>query len=171
MSHRAHLRKPASLVLLASLGVSALALLPAGAEHFDMIISVKSQKDYAESPWDTYPPPDGRNPRPSVTAVRGEELQVEWRARSEYPHGTMKNVIIRLFAVRMPKVGAELPEDPLPRIFDNTITGDFLPKHSARGSLRFRFTEPGVYLVRLQDEGTMPEHDHDHFAALDVKVE
>ena len=56
-------------------------------------------------------------------------------------------------------------------MLDNTITADFLSHHTARGLLNFRVTEPGNYLVRLESEATIREHGHDHFGALDLKVE
>ncbi|MBM3459777.1 MAG: hypothetical protein FJX77_14745 [Armatimonadetes bacterium] len=83
----------------------------------------------------------------------------------------MKSVTVRLILVRL--AGATVEEIPpdAPRLFDNTITCDFLPKHSARGILQFRIPDPGSYRLRLESEGTRPEHDHDHFSAMDVLVE
>jgi hypothetical protein len=157
-------------------GLAALALLAlsprARAEHFDILLTVRSAAGMAESGWDTDPPEGGLHDRQVVTAKAGEDLTLEWRLRSEFPHGTMKKVGIRIFVA--PE--AALNQRPLPppgaeRVVNFGFTADFLPKHSGRGQLHFRVTQPGLYLVRLQSENTLAEHGHEHFAALDLKVE
>jgi hypothetical protein len=155
-----------------TLVLAALSLRPARAEHFDIVLSIKSSRGSAEAHWDTSPPEGGRNPRQSVTAAVGEELLVEWSLRSEFPHGAMKRVRVRLFAAPETEIGQRnLPLPSVPRLFDNSFIADFLPHHSARGQLRFRVRKPGAYLVRLESEQTQEEHGHEHFAALDLRVE
>lgn len=143
----------------------------ARAEHFDIYLTVRSAAGSAESGWDTDPPEGGLHERQVVTAKTGEDLQLQWRLRSEFPHGTMKKVVIRIFVA--PE--AQLGQKPLPaantRVVDNSFTADFLPKHAARGETHFRVMQPGNYLVRLQSENTIAQHGHEHFAAVDLKVE
>lgn len=154
------------------LSAAILPSIPARAEHFDIYLSVRSRSGVAESGWDTDPPEGGLKERQTVTAAVGEELHLEWRLRSEFPHGTMKQVGIRLFAAEEPKLGQkELPRATVPRVFDNSFTADFLPQHSAQGHFYFRVPQPGNYLIRLQSENTAAEHGHEHFAAVDLKVE
>lgn len=164
--------RPGWIVAAALLTAGVLEALPARAEHFDIYLSVRSRTGLAESGWDTDPPEGGLKERQLVTAAVGEELNLEWRLRSEFPHGTMKRVGIRLFAAPEEKAGQRpLPPPTAPRVFDNSFTADFLPQHSAQGHFRFRVMKPGLYLVRLQSENTLAEHGHEHFAALDLKVE
>jgi hypothetical protein len=161
------------LVLAAGLGLAAAAvsMLPARAEHFDMQLSVRSSKGIAEASWDTSPPEGGFNPRQVVEAAAGEDLLLKWRSRSEFPHGPMKAVRTHLFVVRQKEIGQKpLPPAGTPHVLDNIFTVDFLPHHSAYGHLHFRVTEPGNYLVRLESEETLEEHNHEHFAALDLLV-
>lgn len=151
--------------------VAGLSSLPAGAEHFEITLSVQTSQGRAESGWDTFPPEGGLNPRQSVTAAAGEEVQVEWRLRSEFPHGVMKKVVIRLYVAPEREAGQKAPPLPgTPRVVDNSFTADFLPHHSARGAFRFRAPAPGAYLVRLQSETTQTEHGHEHFGAVDLVV-
>jgi hypothetical protein len=84
----------------------------------------------------------------------------------------MKRVRVELYGVREESIGqSHLPPASSPRLFENRFVADFLPKHSAKGHIRFRATEPGSYLIRLDSEETINEHGHEHFAALDLKVE
>ncbi|HEU4751767.1 MAG TPA: hypothetical protein VFU47_01585 [Armatimonadota bacterium] len=145
---------------------------PAGAEHFDITLRLRTSKGVAESSWDTSPPEGGLNARQSVTASAGEELYLEWSFRSEFPHGVMKAVRARLFVAPEGEIGQrKLPPAGTPTVLDNDLVASFRPKHLARGHLYFRAPEPGNYLVRLESEETIKEHGHEHFAALDLKVE
>src|SRR5436309_1922994 len=85
---------------------------PVAAEHFDIQLTLKTSQGIAEASWDTSPPEGGRNPRQTAAARVGEPLILEWRLRSEFPHGIMKKVRIHLFAARESEVGQSLL--PLP---------------------------------------------------------
>jgi hypothetical protein len=149
-----------------------LAARNARAEHFDIGLIVRTSQGQAEASWDTAPPEGGLNRRESVTAKVGEEILLEWRMRSEFPHGTMKNVVVRLFVAPEREIGqTELPAADAPHVIDNSFTADYLPHHTGRGHVRFRVMEPGNYLVRLESETTIQEHGHEHFGAVDLKVE
>jgi len=155
--------------------VANLALLgtvPARAEHFDISLIVRTAKGFAESGWDTAPPEGGLNKRQAITATVGEDIETEWRMRSEFPHGIMKNVTIRMFVAPEKEIGQlELPAADAPRVLDNSFVADYLPKHQAKGLLHFRVLQPGNYLVRIESEWTQREHGHEHFGAVDLKVE
>lgn len=155
--------------------VANLALLgtvPARAEHFDISLIVRTAKGFAESGWDTAPPEGGLNKRQAITAAVGEDIETEWRMRSEFPHGIMKNVTIRMFVAPEKEIGQlELPAADAPRVLDNSFVADYLPKHQAKGLLHFRVLQPGNYLVRIESEWTQREHGHEHFGAVDLKVE
>ena len=158
------------------LAAAALTLgLPGGrarAEHFDILLTVRSAAGMAESGWDTDPPEGGLHDRQVVTAKAGEDLTLEWRLRSEFPHGTMKKVGIRIFVAPEGALNQRpLPPPTAERVLDYHFMADFLPKHSGKGAMHFKVTEPGLYLVRLQSENTLAEHGHEHFGALDLKVE
>jgi hypothetical protein len=161
-------------VTLACFGGISLALVstvPARAEHFDILLRLRSAQGVAESGWDTAPPEGGVKQRERVRAAAGEEVTLEWQLRSEFPHGIMKDVTIRIFVAPIARAGQkELPAVDGPRVIDNSFTADFLPHHSARGHVRFRVIEPGDYLVRLQSEDTQTGHGHEHFGAVDLQV-
>lgn len=155
-----------------AIGTAIYASLPANAEHFDITLRLRNSKEFVDAGWDSTPPEGGVQKRPVLTAAAGEDLVLEWTLRSEYPHGVMKRVHIHLFAAKEGEIGQrELPPRNTPHVFDNSFVADFLPKHISRGHTTFRVMEPGAYLIRLQSEETQKEHDHEHFSAIDLKVE
>jgi hypothetical protein len=164
---------------VAWIGAAALAaavgLLPrrAGAEHFAITLRVISGQQRAETIMDTTPPIGGVNPRPVVMAHPGDEVRVDWRMRSSYPHGIMKDVTVHFFVVREEKLGQKPVPDPAGSagVVDNSFVMDFAPDAAAQGALRFRAGAPGNYLVRVQSENTHQEHGHEHFSAIDLHVE
>jgi len=114
----------------------------------------------------------GVNPRPVVAARAGQEIQVTWSMRSEYPHGVMKAVQVHFNVVPVQAVGqAHLPSAATPHLVDTKFRMDYLPDYAAQGQLKFRVEKPGCYLVRLTSEGTEKGHGHEHFSAIDLKAE
>ncbi|HZO91381.1 MAG TPA: hypothetical protein VFB38_23865 [Chthonomonadaceae bacterium] len=162
-----------------ALAVGALAVAaallprPAGAEHFDILLRVQSPQGQAETFMDTTPPIGGLNPRPVVKARVGDILRIAWRMKSAFPHGTMKNVTIHFFIVREQQLGQKPVPDPAgpAGVVDNSFVMDFAPDAAATGALRYKVTEPGDYLIRVQSENTHEEHEHEHFSAIDLHVE
>lgn len=167
-----HSRQRAVLMTLAGLLAALLGARPVNAEHFEVSLRLTGASGRAEAGWDTDPPEGGLNPRQRLLARAGEELLLEWRMRSEFPHGVMKDVTIRLLVAPQRETGQkEVPPADTPRVLDNSFTADFLPDHSAKGHVRFRAPAPGTYLVRLQSEHTLFEHGHEHFGAVDLVVQ
>ena len=163
--------------------VTAVALLlaaavPARAEHFEIDITVKTPRGQAESHWDTTPPIGGVNPRPVAKAKVGDRIDIEWLMRSVYPHGTLKNVGVHFFVAREGAVGQKTPPDlkSMPDVksgkwLDSRLVMDFLPDHAARGSVQLTARAPGLYLIRVESDNTDSIQAHEHFSAIDLRVE
>jgi hypothetical protein len=146
--------------------------VPAQAEHFAIDLKVKTPRGQAEAHWDSSPPVGGVNPRPVVSAKVGDRVEIEWLVRSVYPHGVMKNVTVHLFVVREAAVGQKSPPDAkAERWAESQVVMDFLPDHAARGSLQLTARAAGAYLMQIESEGTEKEVGHEHFAAIDLRVE
>lgn len=162
MGHRA------LLVLVLLIGAAA----PAWAEHFDIDLTVTAPHDQAEAHWDTSPPEGGVNPRPLVTAKVGDRLEITWLMRSVFPHGVLKDVRVHFFVAREAALRQKQAPDLKKGVWaESRMRMDFLPDHAARASVQLTARTPGIYLVRVESEGT--EHDvaHEHFSAIDLKVE
>ena len=165
--------KIALLVATSLLGLAALTLRPAGAEHFDIMLRVEAPKSRGEAFWDTTPPLGGVNPRPVVKAKVGEDIRITWRMKNVFPHDTMKKVTIHFFVVKEEKTAQKPVPNPAgpAGLVDNSFVMDFAPNAAANGALKLKFTDPGSYLVRVQSEDTHQDHDHEHFSAIDVEIE
>jgi hypothetical protein len=152
--------------------VLAAVVARASAEHFDITLRVDSPQSMATAGWDTSPPEGGVNPRQVVTARAGQEIKVEWSMRSAFPHGDMKNVVVHFYVAPEEAVGQKkLPPPSAEHLVDTAFRMDFHPDYAAKGAVRFRVEKPGNYLVHLASEGTQREHGHEHFSAVDLKVE
>ncbi len=178
-------------VVSAATSLAALSVnrVVARAEHFEMTLHVarenvpgssrqngdaenKSPVDKVDAFMDTTPPIGGVNPRPILRLKAGESLKASWHVTDNYPHGMLKAATIHFFIVREGALGQKPVPDPSGKsgVLDNSLTVDFTEKSTAAGMARLKITEPGFYLFRVQSEDTHNEHDHEHFAAVDIQV-
>lgn len=141
------------------------------AEHFDILLTLRNSRGFTESSWDTSPPEEGKNGRPRFQALLGEPLELEWKVRSAYPHGVLKDAGVHIFVEPAGLMDSPAATRERARILETRLTADFLPQHVGRGHIKFRVKKPGNYLVRLQSENTALGQGHEHFSAIDLKVE
>ena len=165
-------------VLVTGVALLLAAVGPARAEHFEIDITVKTPLGQAESHWDTTPPVGGVNPRPVVAAKVGDRIEIDWLMRSVYPHGTLKNVGVHFFVVREASIGQKavpdlksMPDVKSGKWLDSRLVMDFLPDHAARGSVQLTARAAGIYLIRVESEHTEQIQGHEHFSAIDLRVE
>jgi hypothetical protein len=160
------------IVTCTTLLLASSLLRSAYAEHFDILLQVKSGDKQAEASMDTTPPIGGVNPRPVLKVHVGDPIQVAWRLKNSSPHGALKGVTIHFFVVRQAKTGQKPVPDPAGQagLFDSSFTTDLAIAAVSTGSLKLKIGDPGNYLVRLQSEGTHEEAGHEHFSAVDVEV-
>jgi hypothetical protein len=145
----------------------------ARAEHFDVLLHVEVGPQQVNAFMDTTPPIGGVNKRPVIKTMANQEILVRWRMKSVFPHGVMRGAVIHFFVVREAEIGQKPVPDPAgpAGLVDNSCTMDFSPNGVASGMLRFKVDTAGNYLVRVQSEETHQEHDHEHFAAIDLQVQ
>ena len=100
-----------------------------------------------------------------------ELLVPQFILTNAYPHGELKEVIVRFFVVREDKAG----QKSLPNLAKgSTVTeGSFKvnlkPKARVGARVAFSIRQPGVYLLRVDTSNT--KSDHEHFSAIDIQVE
>ncbi len=158
-----------------ALGLTAAAfILPhnAKAEHFGIVLQVSGDGQQVQATMDTSPPPQGYNPRPVLQVQSGDMVVVHWRITNQFPHGAINHAGVHFYVAPEQSIGQKtVPSPNSPdTVLDNEFQMNFAPHASASGEARFRADSPGVYLVRLQSEGTAREFGHEHFAAVDLKV-
>jgi len=136
-------------------------------EHFQIELTIETPQDKVTAHSDTFPPPEGLNPRPVCHARHGEPLVLQFFFTSNFPHGTKKSVGVHYF-IRPAKPGATTqPTEPTAP--EGTFTMDFKPDGRVGLRQQFRIDKPGTYLVRV--ESRQSDSDHEHFSALDLVIE
>jgi hypothetical protein len=161
------------------LAVLVLALCPwiARAEHADIKLQVfrvdpASGESLAEASAsaDEEPPAGGFLPRPLFKVKAGEPLVLQFVLVNTYPHGINKDVTVRYFVAptKAPR------QKELPDLSEGVVTqGKFLlnfrPKSRVGARVAFTVPKPGIYLLRVETLNT--GSDHEHFSAIDLRVE
>jgi hypothetical protein len=162
-----------------SLAIFLLALCPwvARAEHADIKLQVfrvdsANGESLAEasSSGDQEPPAGGFQPRPLFKVKAREPLVLQFILVNTYPHGINKDVSVRYFVARTKAPG----QKELPDLSEGVVTqGKFLlnfrPKSRVGARVAFSIPEPGIYLLRVETSNT--GSDHEHFSAIDLRVE
>ena len=140
------------------------------AEHADIDLRVRSPRDEVRSTADEDPPAGGIKPRPVLAVKAGEPLALQFLFVNTYPHHDLKDVTIRYYVVRTDKIG----QKTVPPLKEGVVTqGQVVMNFKVRGNTGARFPlrihQPGIYLVRVESLNT--GGDHEHFSAVDLKVE
>jgi len=165
----------------------------ARAEHANIDLKVISPDKEVSAVSDRTPPVGGLITRPVIVVKAGDPLYFQYFLTNTYPHGVLKKVIVRYYIVRIKKVGQKhvpnlpilpVPESslsdepsPLPNdsdldrgvITQGQVTMNFKPHCKVGARMPFRIKQPGVYMVRVESLNT--QSDHEHFSAIDLKVE
>ncbi len=168
------MKKIAQIVFICMLSWTAVlySSKPAGAEHFGILLVVRSGDHEGRATMDTSPPAAGYNPRPVVQCHPGDVISIRWSMKDQFPHGALDNVGVHLFIVPENRIGQKTVPDPKSQttVFDNYFTMRFTPNSQTHGVLRYHADSPGVFLIRLQSENTAQQFGHEHFAAVDLDV-
>jgi len=119
---------------------------------------------------DQEPPAGGVQPRPLIKVKAREPLVFQFILVNTYPHGINKDVTVRYFVAREQAVR----QKELPVLGDAAVTQgkfvvNFRPKSRVGARVAFTVPEPGIYLLRVDTLNT--GSDHEHFSAIDLRVE
>ena len=144
----------------------------AQAEHFEIQLTVSSAADKQTSFSDTNTPqrPQGVKPRPVVHAKAGEELVLQFFFTSNFPHDSIKNVKVIYSIAPEAKAGQDAVPGRENAVTEGHFIMEFQPKTGKVGlRQQMKVEKAGIYLVRVESEGS--DADHEHFSALDLVVE
>ena len=149
--------------------VLVVAVSPLRAEHAVIDLRVIGPETEVSAGSDQEPPVGGVNPRPLMKTRVGDPLVLQFILTNVYPHRSIKGVKVRYYVVRVDKVR----QKTVPPLEEGVVTGgeivmNFKPKCKAGARLRFRVSEPGIYLVRVDTLNT--QSDHEHFSSIDLEV-
>ena len=159
---------PRIIALAAMLGPLPSAAAPA-TEHARIELTIVSEAGTERATVDQTPPAHGKNPRPVAQGRAGEPIRLSYMVTNVYPHETLKDVVVHLYVAPIDRVGQpELPTIGDDVVLETAFDLDLRPGAHAGGRATFRIDAPGVYLVRVETRNT--GGDHEHFAALDLRV-
>jgi hypothetical protein len=163
-------RGRALLKLICLLAMLGFASINVRAEHFDITLTVEGSGSKAEAHADSSPPFEGRLPRPVFRGHVGELLALQFFMTDANPHDLLERVTVRYYVVPQKAGGTS---ERTSRLADAVVQGEFLLdfKPASRVGVRqqFRIDHPGLYLLRV--ESADRHTDHDHFSAIDLRIE
>jgi hypothetical protein len=147
------------------------------AEHADIVLRVfhldssTGRTDEATAYADQEPPAGGVKTRPLYKVKARDPLVLQFILTNTYPHGVNKNVQVRYYVVRVDKTEQKI----VPALDGGAVVTrgqfqmNFKPKCRVGARVAFAVPNPGIYLVRVDTLNT--SSDHEHFSAIDLKVE
>lgn len=144
----------------------------ARANHFEVTLSLAEGTNEVASKTETDPPkPDEKvADRPVLTCDKNKQLVARWKLTST-AKTPVKEVLVHFFAVKIKKSGQPTPPlEPSDVVIETAQLLDIDPGHTTTGEVKFIFEQPGLYLVRVETQGTTETFRHEHFSALEASV-
>jgi hypothetical protein len=151
----------------------ALGVLPARswATHFEVSLQVADGSN-KESAGTATEPPKARDVfiRPVMHSTPGTHCKAKWKLTCK-SNELLKDVLVHFFVVRVDKLGQIPPPlEPAAVVIETATTMDFAPDSSTSAELEFVPEQPGIYLVRIETQGTAEIKGHEHYSAIDLVV-
>ena len=141
---------------------------PGCSDHFEMTLKAQAADRVAQS----HSTATLGTARPVLTVKGASILKVHWSVASMTNTGNIPDVTIHFFLARQEKIGQrELPKIGADVTAEGALIMDFEPQAKSSAELSLQVPEPGNYLLRVETIGTLKRLGHEHFVALDVKVE
>ncbi|HZT33715.1 MAG TPA: hypothetical protein VFA33_27745 [Bryobacteraceae bacterium] len=111
-------------------------------------------------------------PRPLLVVKSGAPISVEWSVVNADKPGAIRDVTLHCFLAPESTAGQrETPKLGPDTVYESALTMDFEAKGRGAADFVLQAPAPGVYLLRVETIGAAKDHGHEHYAAMDVKVE
>ncbi len=146
-----------------------LAALSARAEHFEITLTVEGSGAKVEAHADSSPPFEGNIPRPVFRGHVGDDIVFQFFMTDVNPHTPLPHVKVRYYVVSQTAASRERPSADSPPIVHGEFSLDFKPDSRIGLRQHFRINHPGRYLLRVESDGS--HSDHEHFSAIDLRIE
>lgn len=143
----------------------------ARADHFAVTLEVSAKSGKQSADMQNDPPKDKTIvKRPVMRGSDGEQFAAAWKVTGKSAT-EMKDVLVHFYVVKIDRAGqAPPPLEPKRVVTESALTMDFPAEHAASARMPFRVPGPGVYLVRIETQGTAAAKGHECYAALDLIV-
>ena len=127
-----------------------------------------TQEQTASGQASNAPPGD----RPALAVKSGASVRVQWSVANGEKSPPVHDVTMHCFFAREQSLGQrELPKLGPDAAYESALSMDFDPKSRSSADFVLQAPGPGVYLLRVETIGAAKEHGHEHYAAMDVKVQ
>jgi len=141
------------------------------ASHFEVSLEV-SDGSNKESAGTATEPPKARDVfvRPVMNSTRGAHCSAKWKLTCK-SNEILKDVLVHFYVVRVDKLGQVPPPlEPSVVVIETAQTMDFSPGTNSSAELEFVPDQAGIYLVRIETQGTAEVKSHEHYSAIDLVV-
>jgi hypothetical protein len=110
--------------------------------------------------------------RPVLTATTGHNVSVQWSIVNQDKTAGLADVTVHCFLTEENAIGQSgAPQLGADVTFESALVMDFAPQAKSAADFVLQAPEPGNYLLRVETVGALKQHGHEHFAAMDVKVQ
>ncbi len=154
---------------LLAAGVLVFAALSARAEHFEITLTVEGSGAKVEAHADSSPPFEGTTPRPVFRGHVGDDCVFQFFMTDANPHTPLLHVKVRYYVVSQTATAPEPPAAGSQPIAQGEFVLDFKPDSRIGLRQHFRINHSGLYLLRVESDGS--HSDHEHFSAIDLRIE
>lgn len=110
--------------------------------------------------------------RPVLAAKPGAPIRVRWSVMNADKAGTIHDVTLHCYLAREDSAGQrETPKLGANAVYESALMMDFDSKARGAADFSLQAPAPGIYLLRVETIGAAKEHGHEHYAAMDIKVQ
>lgn len=163
--------RPSPFFLVICALVLSAAWEPLRANHFEVTLALSDGQNSQNAKTQTEPP-QAREVivRPEMQSSFGKSFTASWKVTCQNKD-TLKDVLIHFYVVRIDKPGqAPPPLEPAEVVIETAQTMDFSNRTSTSAVLQFQPDRPGIYLVRIETQGTAEATGQEYYAAIDLIV-
>jgi hypothetical protein len=140
--------------------------------EFEIHVTVKADgQEVRTTRTDEDPSRDRRGERPVMEIARNSPIVLSWRAENTGKSDAFEDVLVHFFVVEEARTGqTTVPKLNQGVAYEGAMTMDFQPKDKTDWRVTFKIPETGSYLLRVETQGMLEKHGHEHFAAMDLIV-
>jgi hypothetical protein len=110
--------------------------------------------------------------RPVLNVKAGAPIRVKWSVTNGDKPGVLHDVTVHCFLAREEAPGQrEAPKLGTNAVYESALMMDFAAKARSTADFSLQAPSPGIYLLRVETIGAAKEHGHEHYAAMDIKVQ
>ena len=146
--------------------------VPVGAQGDALVVELQARTDGQQRTATGVSTAGTAGTRPVLTATAGHSLSVQWFIVNQDKTAGLADVTVHCFLTKENAIGQSgAPQLSSDVTFESALVMDFAPQAKSAADFVLQAPEPGNYLLRVETVGALRQHGHEHFAAIDVRVQ